>query len=163
MQLVYSLHRYFHLPQWKRLRGGLLFLTWCLGLWTLLGKCLKSVGPVCGVRWLYPAWKFWHPPMNLFLQSIVMQTASGKRQFQAQIPCSIVNGEPINVLMDARRQFNAALEKTETITTGRAPVITEKINGAVTRDVLTTKYLLAGEEKSRAQYRYLRAIAYYLK
>lgn len=65
--------------------------------------------------------------------------------------------------MDARRQFNAALEKTETITTGRAPVITEKINGAVTRDVLTTKYLLAGEEKSRAQYRYLRAIAHYLK
>ncbi|XP_071657852.1 ubiquitin-like-conjugating enzyme ATG10 isoform X2 [Patagioenas fasciata] len=96
-------------------------------------------------------------------QSIIMQTASGKRQFQAQIPCSLVNGEPINVLMDARRQFNVALEKTETITTGRAPVITEKINGAVTRDVLTTKYLLAGEEKSRAQYRYLRAIARYLK
>lgn len=101
--------------------------------------------------------------MNLFLQSIIMQTASGKRQFEAQIPCTIVNGEPINVLMDSRRQFNVALEKIEAITTGRAPVIMEKINGAVTRDVLTTKYLLAGEEKSRAQCRYLQAIACYLK
>lgn len=101
--------------------------------------------------------------MNLFLQSNVVQTGSGKRQFQAQIPCTIINGETINVMMDAGRQFNVALEKIEAITTGRAPVMTEKINGAVTRDVLTTKYLLAGEEKSRAQYRYLQAITRYLK
>jgi len=92
-----------------------------------------------------------------------MQTQSGKRQFQAQIPCTIINGETINVMMDARGQFNVALEKIEAITTGRVPVMTEKINGAVTRDVLTTKYLLAGEEKSRAQYRYLQAITHDLK
>lgn len=54
-------------------------------------------------------------------------------------------------MMYALRQVNVALEKIEAITTGRAPVMTEKINGAVTRDVLTTKYLLAGKEKSGAQ------------
>lgn len=41
--------------------------------------------------------------------------------------------------------------------------MTEKINGAVTRDVLTTKFLLAGEESSRAQYRNLQTITRYLK
>lgn len=55
-----------------------------------------------------------------------------------------INGEAINVMMDVIRQFNVALEKIEAITTGGAPVMTEKINGTVTGDVQTTKYLLAG-------------------
>lgn len=52
-------------------------------------------------------------------------------------------------MMYAQRQVNVALEKIEAITTGQSPVMTQKINGAVTTDVLTTKYLLAGEN-SRA-------------
>lgn len=55
-----------------------------------------------------------------------------------------------------------ALEKIEAITPGRAPVMTEKINGAVTRDVLTTEFLLAGKESSRARYRNLQTITPYL-
>lgn len=55
----------------------------------------------------------------------------------------------IKVMMYAQRQVNVALEKIEAITTGQSPVMTQKINGAVTTDVLTTKYLLAGEN-SRA-------------
>lgn len=54
------------------------------------------------------------------------------------------NGEPIKAMMDAPRQFNVALEKIEAITTGGAPVMTGKINGAVTGNVPTTKYLLFG-------------------
>lgn len=75
----------------------------------------------------------------------------------------MVNGEAINVMMYDLRQVNVALEKIEAITTGRAPVMTEKINGAVTGDVLTTKYLLAGKENSGAQHSYLQAITRYLK
>lgn len=64
-----------------------------------------------------------------------MQTGLGRRQFQAQIPCTIINGETINVMMGAQRQFNVALEKIEAITTGRPSVMTEKMNGAVTRKI----------------------------
>lgn len=66
-------------------------------------------------------------------------------------------------MMGAQRQFNVALEKIEAITSGRPSVMTEKMNGAVTRKVLTTKYLLAGGGMSRAQHRSLQAITHYLK
>lgn len=54
------------------------------------------------------------------------------------------NGKAINAMMDAPRQFNVTQEKIEAITTGVAPVMTGKINGAVTGNVPTTKYLLFG-------------------
>ncbi|EMP29540.1 Ubiquitin-like-conjugating enzyme ATG10, partial [Chelonia mydas] len=60
-----------------------------------------------------------------------------------------INREAINVMMDVPRQFNVALEKIEAITIGGAPVMTEKINGAVTGDVQTTKYLLAAGAGAR--------------
>lgn len=63
-----------------------------------------------------------------------------------------INGEAINAMMNALRQFNVALEKIEAITNGRAPVMTEKINSAVTGDIPKTKYLLAGEDRSKTRY-----------
>lgn len=54
------------------------------------------------------------------------------------------NGVAINAVMNAPRQFNVALEKIEAITTGEVPVMTGKINGAVTGNVPITKYLLFG-------------------
>lgn len=74
-----------------------------------------------------------------------MQTGCGRGWFWTTILLHCRrNGEAINDMMDAVRHFNVALEKIEAITTGGAPVMTGKINGAVTGNVPTTKYLLVG-------------------
>lgn len=169
MLLLYSWHHCSHFPKWKRLWGTCFinpaFFFWpydwdCEHCWENIWKELVLAvvlgGGILPMKILTSLHEFIFAKQHHANQI-------RERQFWAQILCTVIKGETINVMMDAQRQFNVALEKIEAITTGRAPVMTEKINGAVTRDVLTTTYLVAGEEKSRAQYRYLQAITHYLK